>query len=52
MLVIKHSFFFFFKILTWSGNIEIGLSCINPDTADLPSCARKLENGTWVNTKY
>lgn len=29
--------------------MEIGVTCVNPETADFPSCAQKLSNGTWVS---
>lgn len=29
--------------------MEIGITAMNPDTIDFPSCAQKLTNGTWVN---
>lgn len=28
--------------------MEIGVTCVNPETTDFPSCAQKLSNGTWV----
>lgn len=28
--------------------MEIGITAMNPDTIDFPSCAQKLTNGTWV----
>lgn len=28
--------------------MEIGVTCVNPETIDFPSCAQKLTNGTWV----
>ncbi|XP_055614454.1 neuralized-like protein 4 [Uranotaenia lowii] len=36
------------KIHAWSGSIEIGVTTVNPETSDLPPCATKLRNGTWV----
>lgn len=30
--------------------MEIGVTCVNPETTDFPSCAQKLTNGTWVCT--
>lgn len=36
------------KIHAWSGSIEIGVTTLNPDAIDLPACATKLKNGTWV----
>lgn len=36
------------KIHSWSGSIEIGVTTANPDTVDLPACAGKLKNGTWI----
>lgn len=29
--------------------MEIGVTCVNPETTDFPSCAQKLSNGTWVS---
>lgn len=28
--------------------MEIGVTYSNPEIIDLPSCAQKLTNGTWV----
>lgn len=36
------------KIHSWSGSIEIGVTTSNPETVDLPACASKLKNGTWI----
>ncbi|XP_058464925.1 neuralized-like protein 4 [Malaya genurostris] len=36
------------KIHAWSGSIEIGVTTVNPETTELPPCATKLRNGTWV----
>uniref|UniRef100_A0A182JQY2 NHR domain-containing protein n=1 Tax=Anopheles christyi TaxID=43041 RepID=A0A182JQY2_9DIPT len=36
------------KIQAWSGSIEIGITTINPESTDLPPCAMKLRNTTWV----
>lgn len=36
------------KIHTWSGSIELGVTTSNPDTVELPACAGKLKNGTWI----
>ncbi|CRK92215.1 CLUMA_CG005699, isoform A [Clunio marinus] len=36
------------KISSWSGSIEIGVTTANPETVDLPACASKLKNGTWI----
>ncbi|XP_050092092.1 neuralized-like protein 4 [Anopheles aquasalis] len=35
------------KIQAWSGSIEIGVTTVNPETAELPPCATKLRN-SWV----
>lgn len=38
------------QIESWTGSLELGVTCIDPDTTEeLPSCARKLEQGTWVS---
>lgn len=36
------------KIHSWSGSIELGVTTANPDTVELPACAGKLKNGTWI----
>lgn len=36
------------KIHAWSGSIEIGVTTANPETIEIPACATKLRNGTWV----
>ena len=36
------------KISSWSGSIEIGVTTQNPETVELPACASKLKNGTWI----
>ncbi|XP_055530628.1 neuralized-like protein 4 [Wyeomyia smithii] len=36
------------KIHAWSGSIEIGVTTVNPEATELPPCATKLRNGTWV----
>uniref|UniRef100_A0A182JKE4 NHR domain-containing protein n=1 Tax=Anopheles atroparvus TaxID=41427 RepID=A0A182JKE4_ANOAO len=36
------------KIQAWSGSIEIGVTTVNPESAELPPCATKLRNSTWV----
>ncbi|KAG5680605.1 hypothetical protein PVAND_010099 [Polypedilum vanderplanki] len=36
------------KIHSWSGSIELGLTTSNPETTELPACASKLKNGTWI----
>jgi neuralized-like protein 4 len=36
------------KISSWSGSIEIGVTAQNPETVELPACASKLKNGTWI----
>lgn len=37
------------KISSWSGSLEIGVTTTNPDEiSDLPACASKLKNGTWI----
>lgn len=40
--------FLFLQIHAWEGSIEIGVTTCNPDTTELPPCATKLRNGTWV----
>lgn len=32
--------------------MEIGVTCVNPETTDFPSCAQKLTNGTWVRMDF
>lgn len=29
--------------------MEIGVTCVSPETTDFPPCAQKLSNGTWVS---
>uniref|UniRef100_A0A4Y0BHW5 NHR domain-containing protein n=1 Tax=Anopheles funestus TaxID=62324 RepID=A0A4Y0BHW5_ANOFN len=36
------------KIQAWSGSIEIGITTVNPESTELPPCAMKLRNTTWV----
>lgn len=36
-----------FKVSSWSGSIEIGVTSVHPET-ELPACATKMSNGTWV----
>ncbi|XP_058119601.1 neuralized-like protein 4 [Anopheles ziemanni] len=36
------------KIQAWSGSIEIGVTTVNPESTELPPCATKLRNSTWV----
>uniref|UniRef100_A0A182QPD3 NHR domain-containing protein n=1 Tax=Anopheles farauti TaxID=69004 RepID=A0A182QPD3_9DIPT len=36
------------KIQAWSGSIEIGVTTVNPESTELPPCAMKLCNTTWV----
>jgi neuralized-like protein 4 len=36
------------KISSWSGSLEIGVTTANPETVELPACASKLKNGTWI----
>ncbi|XP_053680569.1 neuralized-like protein 4 [Anopheles nili] len=36
------------KIQAWSGSIEIGVTTVNPESTELPPCAMKLRNTTWV----
>lgn len=40
------------KIHSWSGSIEIGVTCVNPSTiGSLPACATKLFYDTWVGSR-
>ncbi|KAL7035128.1 hypothetical protein ACKWTF_008239 [Chironomus riparius] len=36
------------RIHSWSGSIEIGVTTSNPESTELPACASKLKNGTWI----
>uniref|UniRef100_A0A182NZX9 NHR domain-containing protein n=1 Tax=Anopheles epiroticus TaxID=199890 RepID=A0A182NZX9_9DIPT len=36
------------KIQAWSGSIEVGITTVNPESTELPPCAMKLRNTTWV----
>lgn len=38
------------KINSWSGSIEVGVTCCDPNTVDIPfpSSATELREGTWI----
>ena len=38
------------KINSWSGSIEVGVTCCDPNTIDVPfpSSATELREGTWI----
>jgi neuralized-like protein 4 len=38
------------KINSWSGSIEVGVTCCDPSTIDVPfpSSATELREGTWI----
>ncbi|XP_049944445.1 neuralized-like protein 4 [Schistocerca serialis cubense] len=36
------------KINSWSGSIEIGVTCLNPETMEFPSTASELRGGSWI----
>lgn len=38
------------KVSSWSGSIEVGVTAVHPET-ELPACATKMSNGTWVKEK-
>jgi neuralized-like protein 4 len=41
-------FLFLFKVSTWSGSIEVGVTACSPDTLELPLSATDLANDTWI----
>lgn len=41
--------FMHFKMNSWSGSVEIGVTECDPTTLEFPACASKLQNGSWVN---
>lgn len=46
--VTENQLLVYMQVQPWSGSIEMGVTSINPETTDLPSCARKLGHSTWV----
>lgn len=37
---------------SWSGSVEIGVTQGDPLVVELPACASKLQNGSWVGFCY